>query len=626
MKKLTLYSLYLMAFWFVVFFINRLFFIFYQMPIGNKIKSNTDIIKAFYKGYQLDLSVGAMFILLPLLFFILFYIVRKGVFKSISLSIILLLLIVYVSVSLGDAGLYKEWNAKINMQALEHFKNPGEVFKTLSTKLVLLFLLLLGAIVWPFYFLYRKKIHANMIFGKPEVLKKRILYGILFFMVSTTVGVFTIRGGVDNMPINQSIAYFSNDPMANDIAVNPFYNLLQDIDIKSKLPDTSVYKLTSNEEAKKNIIADYTVAKDTTISILKTSRPNIVYIFLEGWSADNISVLGGIEGCTPQFNKLCDEGLLFSKAYGDAYVSDQGIVAGLSAYPSAHRMAIANQPTKIHNLPCISEHLIPLGYSTSFLFGGELVYGNLRGYLLEKKFAELKEVYDLRQYPEGKLGVHDEYTYKELLQMLNKKQGPFLQGYFTTSTHMPYDYIPADDWQSTKEDPEKAYTESVHYSDIQMGRFFTEAKKQPWYDNTIFVIVADHSHNSIKQWDLMSAMRQHIPLLFTGGALKEEWRGKRWEKIVSQLDIVSTLLHQMNIDSRAYPWSRNMMNPYTPSSAFYVFYGGAGYVYDSGYVAASYHNLNYVNSNMQDSALIKILKAKALSFQQLVFENVRHRK
>jgi phosphoglycerol transferase MdoB-like AlkP superfamily enzyme len=387
-----------------------------------------------------------------------------------------------------------------------------------------------------------------------------------------------------------------------------------------------LYMMHSNEESVQLITPDYTIAQDTFPGILKNPVPNIVYIFLEGWSADNVGILGGIKDCTPQFDALCNEGILFAKAYSNGYVSDQGIVVGLSAFPAAHRLAIANQPTKIHNLPCITDHLIPLGYSTSFLFGGELVYGNLRGYLLEKQFSELKEVYHLGHYPSGRLGVHDEYTFKELLLMLNQKKQPFLQCYFTTSTHMPYDHPKTDNWQSTKDDPEKSYSESVHYSDIHLGKFFVEAKKQSWYPNTLFIIVSDHSHNSIRQNDPVSSMQQHIPMLFVGGALKEEWRGKKWEKIVSQLDIVSTLLHQMNIDSRRFPWSRNMLNPHTPSSAFYVFYGGAGYINDSGFAASYYNSKDYICTNISDSTIAKFYQTKAFSFQQLVFENVRLRK
>nr|MBP6623905.1 sulfatase-like hydrolase/transferase [Chitinophagaceae bacterium] len=222
--------------------------------------------------------------------------------------------------------------------------------------------------------------------------------------------------------------------------------------------------------------------------------------------------------------------------------------------------------------------------------------------------------------------VHDEYTFKELLTVLGKRKEPFLQGYFTTSTHMPYDFVSTDNWQSTPDDAEKKYTESVHYTDLHMGRFFSEAKKQPWYKNTLFIIVADHSHNTIKQWDISSAMRQHIPLLFLGGALKEEWRGKTWDKIVSQLDLNSSILHQMHLSSSRYPWSRNIFNPYTSSSAFYVFYGGAGYINEKGFAASHQESQHIIVSVLKDSSLKIPYNNKAMSFQQLVYEDVKHRK
>ncbi|MCC7029026.1 MAG: sulfatase-like hydrolase/transferase [Chitinophagaceae bacterium] len=626
MKKLTVFSLLLIAYWFAVFFINRFFFILYQLPVDLKINNSLEIFRAFYKGQALDLSVAAMFTLPAVLLAIAFFVTNKPVLAKTLQVLMLCFLMMYVAVGLADAGLYKEWNAKINMQALSHFKNPAEVYKTVSSHLIILFIILLAALTAPFHFFYRKKIHRLLTTDQETSWKKKIFPALLFFLISSGAGIIAVRGGVGDVAINQSFAYFSNETLANDMAVNPFYTLLQDIDINSKLPDTSIYKISTNEEAQRQVAADYRVAEDSTIRILKSNRPNIVYIFLESWSADNVGALGGLEGCTPEFDKLCAEGLLFTKAYSDAYVSDQGIVTGLSAYPAAHRMAIANQPGKIAQLPCISEELISLGYRTSFLYGGDLMFGNLRGYLLEKKFQQLKEANDLKQYPTGKLGVHDEFTFKELLTTLNTSTAPFFQGFFTMSTHMPYDFAAESDWHSSATDVEKQYTESVHYSDRQLGFFFDEAKKQSWYDHTLFVLVSDHSHNSIKQWDGKSAMRQQIPLLFAGGALMEEWRGKKWNKIVSQLDIVATLLHQMGIDSKKYPWSRNMLNPFTPSAAYYVFYGGAGYVNDRGYVGADYYNNDFVSSNLEDSLMINEYKIRALSFQQLVFENLRWRK
>jgi phosphoglycerol transferase MdoB-like AlkP superfamily enzyme len=401
---------------------------------------------------------------------------------------------------------------------------------------------------------------------------------------------------------------------------------LQDATIKTNIPDSTLYKFRSNEKASKLIADDFYVEKDTTISILKNPRPNLVFIFLESWSSDNISVLGGIEDCTPQFNALCKEGLLFTNAYANAYVSDQGIPAILSAYPSVSRVAIINQAAKVPSLPCMSEELVNEGYSLSFMFGGDLVYGNLRGYLLEKKFNELKEQKDFSQHPSGRLGVHDEFTFPELLKNLNNKKEPFLQGFFTVSSHMPYDYKPSDDWKSNRDDPEKLYTESVHYCDLHLGKFFTEAKFQSWYKNTLFVVVADHSHNTIKQWGPSNAKHSHIPMLFLGGALKEEWKGKSWDKIVSQLDMPTTLFKQMNIKTTRYPWSRNIFNPLTNSSAYYIFFGGIGYISEEGYAASHIGNTFHIDTDIKDSASILKYNNKAMSFQQLVYEDVRTRK
>ncbi|MBK7764075.1 MAG: LTA synthase family protein [Bacteroidetes bacterium] len=604
---------------------QRIFFVLYQMPIGHRIRKPLDIYQAFIAGYKLDIATATILLGIPLLLSVVFFISQHEKAKKACLYIIGILIIVYSATGISDAGLYREWNAKINMQALDHFKNPSEVFKTISPQLLFLFFLLLFLFSFPFIWLYRKIIHKQLSSQNVGSITQRSIQGTIYFLLSVGIGIILIRGGVTGIPINQSIAYFSNDVLANDIAVNPFYNILQDATIKSNIPETSVYTFRSHAEAMQFIADDYANRDDSSISILNESRPNLVFIFLESWSADNISVLGGIEGCTPQFNKLCNEGLLFSKAYAHAYVSDQGIPAVLSAYPSASRMAIINQPSKVAGLPCISEELNEHGYSSSFMFGGDLVYGNLRGYLLEKKFDELIEQKDFQQYPQGRLGVHDEYTFPELLKVLNTKKQPFLQGFFTVSSHMPYDYTPSDHWKSTDQDPEKLYTESMHYADIHLGKFFDEAKKQAWYQHTLFVVVADHSHNTIKQWNPSLPMHSHIPLLFTGGALKKEWQGKTWTNSVSHLDLAKTILHQLQIPATRYTWSRDVLNPSTPSSAYYVFFGGSGYINQYGYAASYLANPLVANSDIADSILQKNLLNKALSFQQLVFEDVRKR-
>lgn len=622
MKRLLRYTLSLFGFWLLVFALNRLFFLLYQWPTGKRLSDSADLYRAFYKGYRLDFSTSAILLLPPLLLGILYYVLRSENLRRFKGQLVFFLIVLYTAVAVGDAGLYREWNAKINMQALDHFRNPSEVMRTLSVKFVLLYLLLLGTFSFIAYQVYRRWIHPQLYYDVTEHSRKRVLPALGFFILSGGLAVIVIRGGITNIPINQSIAYFSPDILPNDVAVNPLYSLIQDLDIKGKLPEPSVYTIASPDAAKDMIAPDFLVPDAPPPSILSTNRPNIVILFLESWSADNIGSLGGIKDCTPHFDSLTKDGLLFTRAYANAYVSDQGIPAVLSGFPSASRLAITNQPAKVHHLPCLSEELAPLGYSSSFLFGGELVYGNLRGYLLEKKFSEMIEVYDLPQYPKGSLGIHDEYTLPELLQRLNKKKEPFLYGYFSQSTHMPYDFTPSDDWKAPEGDPEKLYTEAVHYADIHLGRFFSEARKQPWYERTLFVVVADHSHNTWKHWDAAHAAHHHIPLLLLGGALRNDLRGTRIDRIVSQLDVPAAILRQMGLRTERFPWSRDLFHPQSPCSAYYVYYGGVGYIDSAGMAGTYQASRDFLITDVTDSIQASRRAAKARAFQQRVYESV----
>jgi phosphoglycerol transferase MdoB-like AlkP superfamily enzyme len=191
---------------------------------------------------------------------------------------------------------------------------------------------------------------------------------------------------------------------------------------------------------------------------------------------------------------------------------------------------------------------------------------------------------------------------------------------------MPYDYKKSpDDWKSTDNDSEKSYTESVHYSDKHLGKFFDVAKTKPWYNNTLFVIVADHSRKSIKLWQRETPDYCHIPLLLIGGALKEEWKGKRWEKIISQLDIPNTLLTQLHLPASHYNLSRNVLNTTTPSSAYYVFYDGCGYVCEDGFAAIYANDPRKHISDIADEGKLNQYAMKAACYQQLLYEKIAGR-
>lgn len=154
---------------------------------------------------------------------------------------------------------------------------------------------------------------------------------------------------------------------------------------------------------------------------------------------------------------------------------------------------------------------------------------------------------------------------------------------FTLSTHSPYDQ-PMDDVISwAKSEKQNGYLNSAYYCDKSIGKFFEKAKQQPWYSNTLFIIVADHSHNSYKNHPVHVRDYRHIPLFLYGDVLKPEFKGQKDNRIGSQTDIATTLLNQMNISSDDFFWSRDLFNPTTPEFAFYECTDGVGWISEDGY-------------------------------------------
>jgi phosphoglycerol transferase MdoB-like AlkP superfamily enzyme len=624
-KSLCKYIIYVWLYWMIVFAVSRGLFFLYNFSLVTLVKDKTDIFRSFYKSFEID-NATTCYLLVPIVFTaLIYYVTNKKAIKFLLLLGVSFMLFCILFISILDAGLYKEWNAKINFQALEHFKNPSEVFKTVSVKLGVLFVVFMSILFIPFYLFYKKKLHPLISNSSTQLtISKKIIHAIIFIFPFTTIIIIGARGGLKQIPTNQSVCLFSKDVFVNDATINPSYNLLQDITIDTKTIAESDYRVSSNIEAMHMLDSIYTPKKDTTINILTTTKPNIVYIILESFSADLIEVLGGEKDVTPNLNKLSKESILFTNFYASSYVSDQGIPAILSAYPSATKISIINQQHKIPALPCINEELKPLGYTSNFLFGGQLTYGNIKGYLVGKKFDEMKEDVDYTNYPKGALGVHDEYMFDELFTYCSKNKTPFFQCLFTQSTHQPYDYKPQDDFKA-RIDEQRQFIEAAHYTDIQIGKFFEKAKQQAWYKNTLFVIVADHSHPSSIVRDGASSLRHKIPLYILGGALQEKNKGTINNRYFDQLDITSTILHQLGDTAKRYTWSRNMFNPYTNDGSFYVYYGGVGYVDKEGFVGVYTSYQSNPIFELKDTSLLLNYKLKALKYQQMVYEDFKIR-
>lgn len=561
--------------------------------------------RSLANALHLDISTACYLLFVPLILLFIGGFAANNFFRLLLKGYLVITSIVIISLSIAEIAVYREMHVKLYFNLLSHLAHPAELFQSASYGLMLTVLLLIALVSSICIYI------ANKLF-KPRPDSSRSVGGIILtciiFPVTAALLVIGCRGGLQPIPINEGEAYFSLNQCVNDATVNPLWNLGESYVENKLVLKGDTYKVMSDKEANEIVNALFAVPKDSTVYLFKTKRPNICILILESWSADVVASCGGYDNLTPNFEKLAPAGYLFTNCKPVGHVSDQGIPGVLSGYPALPIGSAINQPERQMYIPCINNELQDAGYYSSFFFGGQLIYGNIKSYIYRNKFSRVMEQKDFpSSLPAGRLGINDSLMLHIWLDSINRFKQPFFTCLFTLSSHSPFD-IPSPytiDWGGS----ENPYLNTIIYSDRQLGHFFEEAKKQAWFDSTVFIIVADHSHNVPKNYPYSSPEYYHIPLLIYGGALKEEYRGMKDTAIVSQADIASTLLHQLQLNSDPYRWSKNLMNPYSGNFAFYTFDEGFGFVQDDKKVVWNnkfkYLSLNNAPTPAQRDSLFK---------------------
>jgi phosphoglycerol transferase MdoB-like AlkP superfamily enzyme len=563
----------LYLFWMLSFFITRTIFLIYNYSDFSGVEA-FDLLSAFLHALYLDTSMSCYMITLPCLLLLLMQFAKAAFLVSLFHGLNYLFILIVSVITISELPIYDEWSHKLTYKALWFFRQPSEVFFTATYTQLFFGLLGISILSGTLILIYRKFKVQTADFDSSKI-KKIALVLIIPALLFTG-----IRGGFYLIPIQVSDAYFSNNYALNDLSTNSTFHLLSNV--AQNLEAYEPYKFMPSEEAKEEVKVLFNVAKDTTIEVLTTNRPNIVLIVFEGWSSDVISQLGGYNGLTPHFDKLIKEGISFDSCYASGSLSDQGMGAVFSAFPAQPRTSIITQPAKYKRLSTITEKLKTNGYSSSFVFGGELNYGNIKSYIYYNGFDKIIEGKDFdNDVARGRLGVHDGPAFQRNLNEIAQLKPPFFAAQFTQSTHGPFDF-PKEQKLYTWGEKENDYINSVYYADSCLNVFMNEAKKKEWYKNTLFVFISDHSHNTPKNYGYNQMQYRRIPFVLFGEVIKENYRGLHLKQVCSQLDLAATLLGQLKIQSKNFEWSKNQFNPYVRHNAFYTFDEGLGYIEPSG--------------------------------------------
>ncbi len=564
------------GFWLFVFNLGRLIFILYQQEkiSGSTIKEQ---IYSCVSGLRVDLATSAYFVIPVLLFT---YLANWGLsdfWHRLARKFSLVLLALTCIIHVAELPLYTEWNQKLNYKALWFLQNPSEVFHTAST------MQLMGGLIGILLFFYAGK---KLLYSIPRADQmqwkkgKHTMQTGLFLLLLCPL-ILAARGGWAPIPIQISDAYYSQNATLNAAASNSVFHLLSNV--LQHLEAVKPYAFMAKLEAQEIVNDLYHIEQDSTIRFVAAEKPNICLIIFEGWTADCIESFGGQKGITPNFDKLVAAGVSFDSCYASGNLSDQGMGAIFSAFPAQPRTSIVTVPSKYEALPSLIEPFKKNGYNSSFLFGGQLAYGNIKSYIYHMGFdlVEEESAFDASIY-RGRLGVHDGDLLARKLAQLNNSPEPFFAATFTQSTHGPYD-IPVPqtiEWEGDT----KGYLNGLHYADSVLGRFIEQAKKQSWYKNTLFVFVSDHHHASARNTSFYSHEYRRIPLLFYGETVAPEFRGKQYHRISSQLDLAATLLKQLKLNAQPFEWSKDLMNPYAKEFALFTFDEGFGWKSKDGQV------------------------------------------
>jgi phosphoglycerol transferase MdoB-like AlkP superfamily enzyme len=253
----------------------------------------------------------------------------------------------------------------------------------------------------------------------------------------------------------------------------------------------------------------------------------------------------------------------------------------LNGYPAQPAESIIKEPKKTQSLPSLVKILIEQGYNSAFWYGGEINFANFNSFVISSGFQSIvtQNNFDPSDF-NAKWGVHDHVLFDTLKDSMLVGKEPFIDVVLTLSSHEPFDVpmqpvIKGDDVMSQ-------YKNSVYYTDKVLGDFLEWAKGQSWWNRTLVVLVADHGARIFPEWPAFSREIFRIPMIWTGGALKE--KGLVVDKIGSQVDIAPTLLEQMGIIADI-PFGKDLLLGKSKSFAFYTFNEGFGFVTDSSWVA-----------------------------------------
>ena len=555
-------------FWIAFFVAVRVFFELYNISLTAGLSFGT-VLGTFVHGLKLDLSMGGY--LTAFVALTLAATIRcKGclIAKIVGVTTIVFI-IIFSMIGICDCELYRNWGFRMDSTVLMYLKTPKEAAASTSVWLTVIFLVWIAVFCWFCIKAYRKFVGERLQQLEPESWK--VLPAMLLVCAFL---VIPIRGGF-GMPIRSGSVYFSDQQFANHAAINVQWNFCNSLRY-TNVQQTDNFMPQAQADS---IVAEMLHSDSLQCHLLKTSRPNILIMIMESFTAKVVGCVGGIEGVTPNLDSLARTGVLFSNCYSNADRSDKGIVSILSGYPAQPTTSIMKFTDKAAKLPHLSHKLNAEGYTSSFYYGGDIGFANMNSYFIAGQYNPIVSKDEFQHSDmNSKWGAHDHIVLDRWLNDIGNSQAPFFSALFTLSSHEPFEVPHTSRFLKNsflgKAEPGK-FMNTVHYTDSCIGDFVRRAAAEPWWDNTLLVLVADHGNRLPDYSTLFAPERFHIPMIWLGGALAKT--DTVIGNYLSQNDIPLLLCNQLEVDGSDFYFSKDVLSG-GRSWGFYAYNNGIGFV------------------------------------------------
>ncbi len=552
-----------------------------------------DVWQVITHGLSLDLSTALYFLIIPFLLTIVsIWWNNQKVLKRIYYIYYAIIAIAFALAFIADTSLYPFWGFKLDASCLQYLSTPNEAAASVSTGYLLVrlaILVILAGLVWLGY---------HKINFKP-VQKGRRLPITIIYSLFIPLMVIGIRGGIDESTTNIGQVYYSQNQFLNHSAVNPVFNFIYSL--SHQLSNDNAYAFMEPSECAELVKDVYTTESIGTDTLLNTQRPDIVIILLESCGEQFANVM-------PKLQQLKQEGIWFSQCYGNSWRTDRGTVCTLSGYPSFPSLSVMKMPEKSRSLPSIASALQKEGYQTSFLYGGDINFTNMRSYLIATGWETLtwKNDFSREEQKTSEWGVRDDITFATLYQRITQLPTDTLHperaliGYATLSSHEPWDV------------PTKRLDDEVlnafSYLDDCLGNFIDKLKQTPQWQNLLIVLVADHGINYKQVDEQQPLLRNHIPLLMVGGAIKEP---RTITTLCNQTDICATLMGQLSLPHDNFRFSRDVLSKsYLHPTAVHNYNNAQLLIDSTGYILYDFDASRFsVSKSTDQEQLLRLNKA-----------------